>query len=296
MNMKKFCFVGALTVAALFPLSTILPQNNIDLNSSYLYENHNQEQMKDWLKEDRAFVESLFPDNIHNLQIFVHNDKTIINKILQTIYRCAPDDYETQECQNLNGYSSYFTTQRYELSFVNNIVIGQKIIDQDYGQISDFLQDKRKLLDIVFFHEFGHYLLMNNAQEANKFIEQNHLKLEDAALLNESFADTFSIAMMHYKYPELDIEKLKESVIQYRLAGIVDNPTHQTYPALMDFKIPDTKDLDKLLEVCLESSKQTFFTINSQSSTFKNQDKSIKDNIQDIRNKNTAKSKSMHLL
>ena len=68
---------------------------------------------------------------------------------------------------------------------------------------SDFLNDKRKLLDIVFFHEFGHYLLMNNAKEANEFIEKYKLKLEDAALLNESFADTFSIAMMHYKYPDL---------------------------------------------------------------------------------------------
>lgn len=296
MSMKKFCFIGALTVASLFPLSAIMPKNNIDLNSNYLYENNNQEQMKVWLKEDRDFIENLFPDNIHNLQIFVHNDKTIVNKILQKIYRCSPEDFETLECQNLNGYSSYFTTRRYELSFVNNIVIGQKIIDQDYGQISDFLNDKRKLLDIVFFHEFGHYLIMNNAKEANEFIEKYHLKLEDAALLNESFADTFSIAMMHYKYPELDIEKLKESVIQYRLAGIIDNPTHQTYPALMDFEIPEKKDLNTLLSVCLESSKKTFFTIDSQSQTNVTK-KDIHSNIKDLREKiSNTKSKNNHLM
>ena len=32
MSMKKFCFIGALTVASLFPLSAIMPKNNIDLN------------------------------------------------------------------------------------------------------------------------------------------------------------------------------------------------------------------------------------------------------------------------
>lgn len=281
MNMKKFCFIGAFTVASLFPLSSLIPHNNIDLNSSYLYENHNQEHMKIWLKEDRDFIEKLFPGNLDNLQIFVHNDKTIINKILQKIYHCSPDDFSTQECQNLNGYSSYFTDKRYELSFVNNIVIGQKVIDQDYGQISDFLQDKRKLLDLIFFHEFGHYLLMNNPEDANAFIEKNKLTWEDASLLNESFADTFSIAMMHYKYPQMDIEKLKESVIQYRLEGIIDNPTHQTYPALMEFKIPETKNLKTLLSVCLESSKQTFYTINKED---------VKKNIQLNREKSSQKN------
>ena len=43
----------------------------------------------------------------------------------------------------------------------------------------------------------------STVQDALDIIEKYKLKLEDAALLNESFADTFSIAMMHYKYPDL---------------------------------------------------------------------------------------------
>jgi hypothetical protein len=280
MNIKKFCFIGTFAIGTLTSFFALMPHNNIDLNSNYLYENKNQEQMKVWLKEDKKFIEFLFPINLENLQIFVHNDKTIINKIFQKFYHCYDNDFITQECQNLNGYSSYFTNKRYEFSFVNNIVIGQHVIDQDYGQISQFLQDKRKLLDLIFFHEFGHYLLFNNPEQANIFFEQNNLTLEEASLINESFADTFSIVMMHYKYPEIDIEKLKESVIQYRLEEILENPTYQTYQVLMNFKIPETKDLNVLLSVCLEASKQTFFTLKKEE---------IKKNIKLTREKSSTK-------
>lgn len=257
-KLKYFSFIAAFGLATLMPISAIIPNNNIDSPENYFSKSIVQNEMKTWLKENRNFLDNIFPDVTKGVHIFAQNESDLYSSILRKFYKCSPNDIDSKECMDINGYSSYFTSRIHEFSASNNIIIGVKVIDQDHGSISDFLKDKRKLLDIIFFHEFGHYLLNHYPEEANDFIAKNNLSYDDAVILTESFADTFSIAMMHYKYPELDVNELKNSVIKYRLDGMDINPEHKTFAAIISFNIPKEQDLQKLLKVCLESSKQTF--------------------------------------
>lgn len=280
---KHFGFIAAFGLASLIPISAFMPNNNIDSPENTFNKSMVQNEMKTWLKDNRQFLNTLFPNVTKGVNIFAQNESDLYSSVLRKFYHCSPTDIDSRECMDINGYSSYFTSRNHEFSSSNNIIIGVKVIDQDYGSISDFLKDKHKLLDIIFFHEFGHYLLNHYPDEANDFIAQNNLSYDDAMMLNESFADTFSIAMMHYKYPQLDVNELKTSVIKYRLDGLEINPEHKTFVAVINFEIPEEKDLHKLLKVCLESSKQTFNYTHKPTSI---QILSIRDKLQKLTNKN----------
>lgn len=264
---NKFLLVGcaALTVG-LASLSIVMGQDDsydkvitkpVEQVQSYFgIEDKVKSKYEHFISEDKQFLSQIdLPQEIIDTSVLLKHHTTI-DKAFYPLMKFGQTLFNWSEEQKLDGDAKYEGKFSAYHSFGNkNDLISEYIIlgvnglelknDRIYHDLyKSFGNDDRKLTSFLFFHELGHKVghkilsQEKNMTEILKTFEKEKgitLNSEDKEIINsqysETFADSFAIALMVKKYPDLDLEKTKEMIAGLRLNS--GSHTHLSAPGVI---------------------------------------------------------------
>lgn len=288
----KFLLVGSAAVTVgLASLSIVMGQDNsydevitkpVEQVQSYFgIQDQVKSKYERFISEDKQFLSQIdLPKEIVDTDVLLKHHTTI-DKAFYPLMKFGQNLFNWSEEQKLDGDAKYegIFSAYHSLGNKNNltqeyIMLGVNGLEQKSDKIyhdlyKSFGNDDPKLTSFIFFHELGHKVgkqLLSEEKNINEILQTFEkekgitLNIEDKKIIysqySETFADSFAIALMVKKYPDLDLEKTKEMVAGYRIDS--GSHTHLSAPGVIQLSNIDKNT--KMNDILSSAEKSALIT------------------------------------
>lgn len=267
-----------------------------------------------------GLVELVFPENrktdiTKNIYTQTNSDvvnkyKSFIEKDKQILKNAGVKSELLNIDINLN-YNEKKIEENYKMSFQSDkslsntidyhsegvqINLGINTFEEKKGIYKAFynvFESEKKLTSFVFFHEFGHAVSRANPDDAIYQIYTQYINVKNKrldmpfmqslrTLHSETFADVFALHMLTTRYPDINIDKVKDMLAGLRSTH--GGHTHNTSYSLVSYKIKSGLKIKDIVAVSKDAAYANILSY-SEENVKTQSNKKIVNDIESIQHK-----------